>query len=81
MARELAKGDREMYFRYMRMTPDRMEHLLSMVAPYITNYQLIMHSPFPLISSFRSLCAILLQEDLKFPLVCNTALDDNQFQK
>ena len=24
-------------FRYMRMTPYRMEHLLSLVAPYITN--------------------------------------------
>ena len=28
MVRELAKGDKQMYFRYMRMTPGRMEHLL-----------------------------------------------------
>ena len=36
MVRELAVGEREMYFRYMRMTPDRKEHLLSLGAPLIT---------------------------------------------
>ena len=37
MVRELAMGDREMYFRYMLMTPDRKVHLLSLGAPLITN--------------------------------------------
>ena len=29
-------GEREMHFRYMPMTPDRKEHLLSLGAPLIT---------------------------------------------
>ena len=82
MVRELAVGDREMYSRYMRMTPDQKVRLLSLGAALITiSYQLIIESPFPLSSGFRSLCAVLLQENLKSPLVCNTALDDKQFQK
>ena len=36
MVREIAVGDREIYFRYMRMTPDRKVHLLSLGAPLIT---------------------------------------------
>ena len=36
MVRELAVGEREMHFRYMRMTPDRKELLLSLGAPLIT---------------------------------------------
>ena len=33
LVKEMAMGDREMYFRYMRMTPGRMEHLFNLVAP------------------------------------------------
>ena len=47
MVRELAMGDREMYFRYMRMTPDRMEYLLSLVAPYITMLSTNYREPIP----------------------------------
>ena len=36
MVRELVVGDRELYSRYMRMTPDQKEHLLSLGAPLIT---------------------------------------------
>ena len=54
MVRKLAVGNREMRFRYMRMTPDRKERLLSLGAPLITIcYQLIIKIPFPLSSGFR----------------------------
>ena len=36
MVRELAVDDREMYFRYARMTPYRKEFLFSLSAPLIT---------------------------------------------
>ena len=36
LVKEMAMGDREMYFRYMRMNPGRMEHLFNLVAPRIT---------------------------------------------
>ena len=43
MVRKLAVDDREMYFRYMRMTPDRKEYLLSLgarlVTKLLTNYR------------------------------------------
>ena len=48
IARELAEGDREMYFRYTRMTPDRKEHLLSLVAPHITKLSTNHKQPIPL---------------------------------
>ena len=80
MVRELAVGDREMYFRYMQMAPDRKEHLLSLVAPLITKLLTNYREPIPLSNGFRSLSATLLQDNLKSPLVCNTALDDKQFQ-
>ena len=47
MAREFAVGDREMYFRCMRMTPDRKEHLLSMVASHITKLSANYREPIP----------------------------------
>ena len=47
MVRESASGDREMYFRYVRMTPDRMEHLFSLVAPYITKLSTNYREPIP----------------------------------
>ena len=81
MVRELAVDDRKMYFRYMRMTPDRKKYLLSLGAPHITKLSTKYREPIPLSSGFRSLCAILLQKNLKSPLVCNTALNDKQFQK
>ena len=36
MVRELAMGDRDMYFRYTLMTPNRKDRLLSLCAPLIT---------------------------------------------
>ena len=33
--KELQLGDREYFFRYLRMSPERLEHLLSMVGPLI----------------------------------------------
>ena len=43
MVRKLAVDDRKMYFRYMRMTPDRKKYLLSLGAPLVaklsTNYR------------------------------------------
>ena len=81
MVLELAVGDRETYFRYMRMTPDRKEHLFLWALLTKLSYQLIVESSFPLNSGFRSRRAILLQENLKSPLVCNTTLDDKQLQK
>ena len=45
MVRELAVDDREMYFRYVRMTPDRMEYLLSLGAPYITKISINYREP------------------------------------
>ena len=47
MVRELAVGDREMYFRYMWMTPDRKEHLLSLCAPLITKLSTNYREPIP----------------------------------
>ena len=32
---ELRLSDREYFFRYIRMSPERLEHLLTLVAPYI----------------------------------------------
>ena len=78
MVRELAVGNREMYLRYMRMTPDRKMHLLSLDAPLITKLSTNYGSPFPLSSGFRSLYAILLQENVKSPLVSNTAFIGRQ---
>ena len=47
LVRELALGDREMYFRYMRMTPNRFEHLLRLVAPAITKMVTNYREPIP----------------------------------
>ena len=47
MVRKLAMGDREMYFRYMRMTPDRMEYLFSLGGPYITKLSTNYRKPIP----------------------------------
>ena len=47
MVRELAVGDREMYFRYMWMTPDRKEHLLFLCAPLITKLSTNYREPIP----------------------------------
>ena len=80
MVRELAVGDREMYFRYMRMTTDRKEHLFSKDVPHInklsTNYKEPISPELRLSLTLRH----LVQENLKSPLVCIIALDDKQFQ-
>ena len=34
--KKLCVGDREMYFRYMRMIPNRFKHLFTLVAPRVT---------------------------------------------
>ena len=47
MVLDLAICDREMYFRYMRMTPDQKELLLSLVAPYITKLSTNDSEPIP----------------------------------
>ena len=47
MVRELAVGDREMYLKYMRMTPDQKEHLLSLGAPLITKLLTNYRKPIP----------------------------------
>ena len=36
MLTELREGDREYYFRYMRMSPERFDHLLSLVEDKIS---------------------------------------------
>ena len=35
LVQEMRLGDRESYFRYMRMSPDRFEHLLSLIEPLV----------------------------------------------
>ena len=52
MVREFAVDDREMYFRYMRMTPDRKEYLLSLGAPLITKLLTNYKKPIPLEQRF-----------------------------
>ena len=47
MVRELAVDNRETCFRYMRMTPDRKEYLLSLVAPLITKLSTNDREPIP----------------------------------
>ena len=47
MVRELAVDDRKMYFRYMGMTPDRKEYLLSLGAPLITKLSTNNREPIP----------------------------------
>ena len=47
MVRKLAVDDKEMYFRYMRMTPDRKEYLLSLGAPRTTKLLTNYREPIP----------------------------------
>ena len=47
MVRELAMGDKQMYFRYMQMTPGPMKHLLSLVAPRIAKLSTNYREPIP----------------------------------
>ena len=47
LVKEMAMGDREMYFKYMRMTPGRMEHLFNLVAPRITKLSTNYRQPIP----------------------------------
>ena len=47
LVKEMAMGDIEMYFRYMRMTPGRMEHLFNLVAPSITKLSTNYRQPIP----------------------------------
>ena len=47
LVKEMAIGDREMYFRYMRMTPGRMERLFNLVAPRITKLSTNYRQPIP----------------------------------
>ena len=39
LLQEMKLGDRESYFRYLRMSPNRFEHLLNLVEPLITKEQ------------------------------------------
>ena len=47
LVKEVAMGHREMYFRYMRITPGRMEHLFNLVAPRITKLCMNYGQPIP----------------------------------
>ena len=44
---ELTVGDRDMYFRYMQMAPNRMQHLLSLAAPHTTKFSTNYREPIP----------------------------------
>ena len=50
---EELKKDREYFFRYLRMTPDRFGHLLSLVRPRIEKKIQILDSPFQLKQDWR----------------------------
>ena len=39
VVREMCLGDREFYFKYMRMSPDWFDHLLSLIDPIVTQVQ------------------------------------------
>ena len=45
--KELSMWDHEMYFRYMRMSPSRFEHLLTLIAPKITKKTTNYREPIP----------------------------------
>ena len=47
LVKEMVMGDREMYFRYVRMTPGRMEHLFNLVAPHMTKLSTNYRQPIP----------------------------------
>ena len=47
LVKEIAMGDREMHFRYMWMTPGRMEHLFNLVVPHITKLSTNYRQPIP----------------------------------
>ena len=47
LVKEMAMGDREMYFRYTQMTPGQMEHLFNLVAPCITKLSSNYRQPIP----------------------------------
>ena len=48
MVRKLAVNDREIYFKYMRMKPNRKEYLLSSGAPLVTKLLINYRKPIPL---------------------------------
>ena len=81
MARELAVDDREMYFRYMRMAPDRKEHLLSLVALHITKLSTNYKQPIPPEQRLLLTLRRLATGESQISSVCNTTMDDKQFQK
>ena len=47
LIKELSMWDHEMYFRYMRMSPSRFEHLLTLIAPKITKKTTNYREPIP----------------------------------
>ena len=79
LVKEMAMGDREIYFSYMRMTPGRMEHLFNLVAPCITKLSTNYRQPIPHSSDFRLLFAIL-ERGIALPN-CNTELDAKLCQR
>ena len=81
LVKEMAMGDREMYFRYMPMTPGRMEHLFNLVAPRKTKLSTNYRQPIPHSSDFRLLFAILQRGNRIFSSVCNTELDAKLCQR
>ena len=45
LVQELRLGDREWYFKFIRMSPERFEHLLSLVAPRISKQKTKLREP------------------------------------
>lgn len=45
LVQELRLGDREWHFKFIRMSPERFEHLLSLVAPHISKQKTKLRNP------------------------------------
>ena len=64
LVQELRLGDREWYFKFIRMSPERFEHLLSLVAPRISKQKTNFESLLDRQSAFVLLYDTLLREIL-----------------
>ena len=65
---DLPSGDREIYFRYLRMNPERFEHLLSLVKDKISKESKKFKTSIPsrerLVLTIRFLSIEILQKSL-----------------
>ena len=70
LVQEMRLGDRESYFRYMRMSPDRFEHLLSLIEPLVkketTNFREPISASERLSITLRFLATGESQQSLSF---------------